>query len=76
MMEAARTSETLVNVYQATRCYNQEDSNLQEYNCLVSPKDFECTLRQVSEAVIEQSFSMEIAEQLEIPTTFPTKERE
>jgi hypothetical protein len=28
MMEAARTSETLVNVYQTTRCYNPEDSNL------------------------------------------------
>jgi hypothetical protein len=30
MMEAARTSETLVNFYQITRCYNPEDSNLQE----------------------------------------------
>jgi hypothetical protein len=28
MMEAARTSETLVNFYQITRCYNPEDSNL------------------------------------------------
>jgi hypothetical protein len=28
MMEAARTSETLVNFYQTTRCYNSEDSNL------------------------------------------------
>jgi hypothetical protein len=28
MMEAARTSETLVNVYQTTRCYNPEDSRL------------------------------------------------
>jgi hypothetical protein len=28
MMEAARTSETLVNFYQTTQCYNPEDSNL------------------------------------------------
>jgi hypothetical protein len=28
MMKAARTSETLVNFYQTTRCYNPEDSNL------------------------------------------------
>jgi hypothetical protein len=27
-MEAARTSETLVNFYQTTRFYNPEDSNL------------------------------------------------
>jgi hypothetical protein len=28
MMEAVRTSETLVNFYQTTWCYNPEDSNL------------------------------------------------
>jgi hypothetical protein len=28
MMEAARTSETLVNFYQTSRRYNPEDSNL------------------------------------------------
>jgi hypothetical protein len=30
MMEAARTSETLVNFYQTTRRYNPEDSHLRE----------------------------------------------
>jgi hypothetical protein len=34
MMEAARTSETLVNLYQTTRRYNPEDSHLHVYNCL------------------------------------------
>jgi hypothetical protein len=33
MMEAARISETLVNFYQTTRCYNPEDSNLQTNSC-------------------------------------------
>jgi hypothetical protein len=28
MMEAARTSATLVNFYQTTQCYNPEDSHL------------------------------------------------
>jgi hypothetical protein len=33
-MEAARTSETLVNFYQTTRRYNPEDSHLSfEYAC-------------------------------------------
>jgi hypothetical protein len=32
MMEAARTSETLVNFYQTTRRYNPEDSHLHTYS--------------------------------------------
>jgi hypothetical protein len=31
MMEAAKTSETLVNFYQTTRRYNQEDSHLRTH---------------------------------------------
>jgi hypothetical protein len=31
MMEAARTSETLVNFYQITRLYNPEDSHLRTH---------------------------------------------
>jgi hypothetical protein len=31
MMEAARTSETLVNFYQTTRRYNPEDSHLRNH---------------------------------------------
>jgi hypothetical protein len=31
MMEAARTSETLVNFYQTTRRYNPEDSHLRHH---------------------------------------------
>jgi hypothetical protein len=49
MMEAARTSETLVNFYQITRRYNPEDShlhtlrreNLQSYLRRVQLKDRE-----------------------------------
>jgi hypothetical protein len=32
MMEAARTSETLVQLYQTTRCYNPEDSHLHTHH--------------------------------------------
>jgi hypothetical protein len=40
MMEAARTSETLVNFYQTTRRYNPEDSHLY----IVFPSAVEITL--------------------------------
>jgi hypothetical protein len=33
MMEAVRTSETLVNFYQTTRRYNPEDSHLRLEEC-------------------------------------------
>jgi hypothetical protein len=33
MMEAARTSETLVNFYQTTRRYNPEDGRLHTHRC-------------------------------------------
>jgi hypothetical protein len=36
MMEAARTSETLVNFYQTTRRYNPEDSHLRTYYTVCS----------------------------------------
>jgi hypothetical protein len=32
MIEAARTSETLVNFYQTTWCYNPEDSHLRNHH--------------------------------------------
>jgi hypothetical protein len=37
MMEAARTSETLLNFYQTTRRYNPEDSHFLSYTCLLNP---------------------------------------
>jgi hypothetical protein len=33
MMEAASTSETLVNFYQTTRRYNPDDSHLRTHRC-------------------------------------------
>jgi hypothetical protein len=45
MMEAARTSETLVNFYQTTWCYNPEDSHLCTHHCenLKSYPDIDCS---------------------------------
>jgi hypothetical protein len=37
MMDAARTSETLVNFYQTTRRYNPEDSHLRSLLCSQEP---------------------------------------
>jgi hypothetical protein len=39
MIEAASTSETLVNFYQTTWRNNPEDSNLQGWKCLRKMKD-------------------------------------
>jgi hypothetical protein len=39
MMEAARSSETSVNFYQTTRCYNPEDSHLRT-NCRKNLKSY------------------------------------
>jgi hypothetical protein len=59
MMEAARTSETLVNFYQTTRRYNPEDSHLsdrlleQRINikfCAKSGKSASETLQMLTEA--------------------------
>jgi hypothetical protein len=45
MMEAARTSETLVNLYQTTRRYNPEDSHLRTYR-RENLKSYQATLFQ------------------------------
>jgi hypothetical protein len=53
MMEAARTSETLVNFYQTTRCYYPEDShlhtyrreNLKSYNVITDLRPFKVRLK-------------------------------
>jgi hypothetical protein len=50
MMEAARTSEPLVNFYQTTRCYNPEDSHLQGF----------LTLKKQCDKTISQNASHEI----------------
>jgi hypothetical protein len=38
MMEAASTSETSVNFYQTTWCYNLEDIHLQSKSCSMLPQ--------------------------------------
>jgi hypothetical protein len=50
MMEAARSSETLVNFYQTTWRYNPEDSHLQLHICLTSAADLNMMMmRKISE---------------------------
>jgi Na+/phosphate symporter len=44
MMEAARTSETLVNFYQATRGYIPEDSHLHFLTCFSAEKTVTSTV--------------------------------
>jgi hypothetical protein len=44
MMEAARTSETLVNFYQTTRHYNPEDSHLQKILHLLGCQKWHCSI--------------------------------
>jgi 7-cyano-7-deazaguanine synthase in queuosine biosynthesis len=39
MMEAARTSETLVKLYQTTRCFNPEDSHRHCISCCSCDRD-------------------------------------
>jgi hypothetical protein len=41
MLEAARTSETLVNIYQTTRRYNPEDSHLRTHRRENLKSDYE-----------------------------------
>jgi hypothetical protein len=52
MMEAARTSETLVNFYQTTRCYNPEDSNLHTHR-RENLKSYTVYVASLTEIVVE-----------------------
>jgi hypothetical protein len=72
MMEAARTSETLVNFYQTTRCYNPEDSNLQAFGVFTS-----ATLGALRQNIVHDSISetLSIVSGLPIDTNFSSRHR-
>jgi hypothetical protein len=55
MMEAARTSETLVNFYQTRRRYNPEDSHLDGKTVLVV-----CLKTTVGESIDSQTFYFDL----------------
>jgi hypothetical protein len=63
MMEAARTSETLVNFYQTTRRYNPEDSHLDFKPYLLPwtkacfPQRYICTTESCSRAILADVIS-------------------
>jgi hypothetical protein len=73
MMAAEKTSETLVNFYQTTRCYNPEDSNLHTHRRenlkSYSPRIMFTVLhfgRIISKSIVFTSFFSHLSELYEI----------